>query len=364
MVCRGAMSDAGRMPEPAAGSASDGAVRPPVTRSAVLAPRQTLPPLDLARRPWPGREITAGGVTLHVRETPGAAGARAVYVHGLSGSATNWTDLAGLLAPRAHGVAVDLPGFGLSRPLEPRRWTPAANADALAAFLRGAGDGPVHLLGNSLGGAVALLLAARHPDLVRTLTLISPAVPDLRPDPRRMSDPRIVLALVPGLGRRARRALARVGPRERAEQVVALCFGDPSVAPEHRLVEATEEIVARGRLEWAGEAFTGATFGMIAGWFRPGAASLWSALRAVTAPTLVVWGDRDRLVAPRHAARTVRSLRDGRLLMLPGVGHVAQIEAPEAVACAVAGMWDAVEAGHRSRDGKMDAVTRVDNVES
>jgi pimeloyl-ACP methyl ester carboxylesterase len=57
-----------------------------------------------------------------------------------------------------------------------------------------------------------------------------------------------------------------------------------------------------------------------------------------------VWGDRDRLVAPRLAARTTRALR-GRLLMLPGVGHVAQMESPDVVARAVAGMWDAVAAG-------------------
>ena len=58
------------------------------------------------------------------------------------------------------------------------------------------------------------------------------------------------------------------------------------------------------------------------------------------APTLVVWGDRDRLVSPRLAARTAAAMPRARLLMLPGVGHVAQIEAPETVARAVAGMWD------------------------
>jgi pimeloyl-ACP methyl ester carboxylesterase len=49
----------------------------------------------------------------------------------------------------------------------------------------------VHLVGNSFGGAVALTVAARRPELVRTLTLVSPAMPDLRPDPRRVSDPRL-----------------------------------------------------------------------------------------------------------------------------------------------------------------------------
>ena len=132
-------------------------------------------------------------------------------------------------------------------------------------------------------------------------------------------------------------------PRERAEQVVRLCFGDPSLAPEHRLEEAAAEMVARGRQEWAGEALERTALAMLASWWR--GPSLWAVAARVPAPTLVVWGDRDRLVSPRLAARTAARLPSGRLLMLPGVGHIAQIEAPDPVARAVAGMWDAVEAG-------------------
>ncbi|MFC5995515.1 alpha/beta fold hydrolase [Pseudonocardia hispaniensis] len=310
-----------------------------------LADAASLGPFDPHQPPWPGREITSGEVTMHVRETPGAAGApAAVYVHGLAGSATNWTDLAGLLATRAAGLAVDLPGFGLSRPLTTGGYTPAAHTEALLGFLAGRGR-PVHLLGNSLGGAVALAVAARRPDLVRTLTLISPAMPDRRPDPRRMSDPWMALAMLPGVGRRARVRLAATSPRTRAEQVMRLCFGDPSLALEHRLEEAAAEMAARAQLEWASEAVTKASLGLFALWLRPGNGSLWSVARRVTVPTLVVWGDRDRLVAPRLADRTVRSLPRGRLLMLPGVGHTAQMECPERVAVAVAGMWDAVGCG-------------------
>ena len=71
----------------------------------------------------------------------------------------------------------------------------------------------MHLLGNSLGGAVALGVAARRPELVRTLTLVSPAMPDRRPDPRRMADVRLALALLPGrIGQRARAGLAAADP--------------------------------------------------------------------------------------------------------------------------------------------------------
>ena len=164
--------------------------------AAPLADPGTFPPLDPQRRPWPGREITSGGVTLHVRETPGPDGCRAVYVHGLGGSSLNWTDLAALLGTRAAGAAVDLPGFGRSCPPAGFDFSPVAHADALLCFLAGRNE-PVHLLGNSLGGAIAINVAARRPELVRTLTLVSPAMPDRRPDPRRMADVRLALAWCP-----------------------------------------------------------------------------------------------------------------------------------------------------------------------
>jgi pimeloyl-ACP methyl ester carboxylesterase len=306
--------------------------------TAALADPASFPALDRHRRPWPGREITSGGVTLHVRETPGPDGHRAVYVHGLGGSALNWTDLAALLGTRAAGAAVDLPGFGRSRPPAGFDFTPAAHADALLCFLAG-GNEPVHLLGNSLGGAIAINVAARRPELVRTLTLVSPAMPDRRPDPRRMADVRLALAVVPGpIGERARAGLAAVSPRVRAEQVVRVCFGDPTLVPEHRLVEAAEEIARRAELAWAQEAGERTARGMVASWWW--GASPWVAAARVQAPTLVVWGDRDRLISPRLAGRTAAAIPGARLLMLPGVGHVAQIEAAETVARAVAALWE------------------------
>jgi len=318
----------------------------PVAVSARLADPATLPLLDPDAHPWPGREITAGGVTLHVREAPGAD-VEAVYVHGLSGSGTNWTDLSGLLAPRATGLAVDLPGFGFTRPPAAPDYTPSGHADALLRWLAGRGR-PVHLLGNSLGGAIVLVVAARCPELVRSLTLVSPAMPDFRPDPRRVSDPRLLLSALPGpAGRRAREGLAAMTNRDRIDSVVRLCFGDPGLAPEHRLAEAAAELDARSHQPWAYEAFDRTAKAMLRSWWR--GESLWAVAARVKVPTLVVWGDRDRLVAPRLAARTTRAV-GGRLLMLPGVGHVSQIEAPEAVAAGVAGLWDEVASGKMAGD--------------
>jgi pimeloyl-ACP methyl ester carboxylesterase len=314
----------------------------PPPRPASLVRPEELPPLDRRQAPWPGREVTSGGVRLHVRETPGPEDAiAALYVHGLAGSATNWTDLAAQLSPHAPGMSVDLPGFGRSRPLSSNQYTPTALVDAVLCFLAGL-NRPVHLLGNSMGGAIAVSVAARRPELVRTLTLVSPAMPDRRPDPRRVADPRMVLAAVPGLGRRAARALAALTPRQRVEQMIQLCFADPESVSERRIAEAVEEMTERGHQAWATEALWQTTQGMIKGWFGP--PSLWTALAAVTAPTLVVWGEQDRLVSPKLAARAARTPARGRLLWLPDVGHVAQIERPVTVARAVLALWRAADA--------------------
>lgn len=310
-----------------------------------------LPPVDPDRPAWPGSEETIGGVRLHVRRTPfdgpsGDGAVPAVYVHGLGGSATNWTDLAAQLAGFAPGIALDLPGFGRSAPPDGYDYTLRAHVDTLIAVLRGLDAGPVHLLGNSMGGAICLLAAAKAPELVRTLTLVSPAVPDLRPAPSRLSDPRMVLALLPLVGERTRRSLAAMSARERTRRMLELCFADPGKVSEQRIRESEAEHAERVELAWAQPALMASTVDLIRSWLVVGPRSIWRAAPRVTAPTLVVWGAKDKLMSVRKAPRTARAIPDARLLVLPDVGHVAQMEKPATVARAVLGLWDAA-AGNR-----------------
>ena len=296
-----------------------------------------LPPVDPYLPPWPGETVRVGGADLFVRTTPGPDGGEpALYVHGLGGSSTNWTDLADLLRGRLTGEAVDLPGFGRSGPAPGQDYTLAGHARTVIAYLEHRGR-PVHLLGNSLGGAVTVLVAGRRPDLVRTLTLVSPAMPSLR---LRLSDPTLPLLLMPGFGGLVQRRLDALPPERRARAVLELCFADPSVVPENRFAEAVEEVVRRRGLTWATDAFTASLRGVARSWATPGAGSLWRQAALVRAPSLVVWGERDRVVPSALATRTAASLPDSRLLLLPDVGHVAQMEAPTTVARAVLALLD------------------------
>ncbi|MGW4500575.1 alpha/beta fold hydrolase [Micromonospora sp. NPDC004336] len=299
-----------------------------------LLPEHSVPP------PWPGREVRLDGTVTYVRDTPATApGAEpALYVHGLGGSSQNWTDLAGLLADRLDGQAIDLPGFGRSEP--GRRYTIPAFAERVVRWIEHSDRGPVHLFGNSLGGAVSVQVAALRPDLVRTLTLVSPALPFL--DFRRSLQGRMLpLLAIPRGERLAAWRLAQLAPEAMAQQMLEACIADLSRICEQRRQEALEEIRVRHEAEHYAAAYVRTFRGLVSSFLRsylPGSGSLWRLAGAVRAPTLVVGGRHDRLVDVRVAPQTARVIPDSRLLMLDGVGHVAQVEVPRLVARAVLGL--------------------------
>jgi pimeloyl-ACP methyl ester carboxylesterase len=314
-------------------------------KGAILAGDDVLPPDGAVPPPWPARRVMIDGTMLHVRDTPGTTpeAEPAVYVHGLGGSSQNWTDFAGLLADRFDGQAVDLPGFGYSDPS--RRYSIAAFADRLISYLEYADRGPVHLVGNSLGGSIAVRVAGLRPDLVRTLTLISPAMPFL--DPRRTAQgPVLPLLALPRAERLFAWGMARMTVEEMAEQVLAACFGDTSKVLPQRRAEAIEEIKLRYTVAHYPKAYLATLRGLVSSFVRaylPGMNSQWKIAARIQAPTLVIGGLSDKLVDPRVPAQVAKVIPDSRLLILPGVGHVAQMEVPRVVAQAVVGMLNEVK---------------------
>ena len=287
---------------------------------------------------WPGETVDVGGREVFVRRAANPDGEPAVYVHGLGGSSTNWTDLMALLSDRVDGHAPDLPGHGRSAPPRSGRYPLDLHAGVVADYIASLGQGPVHLLGNSLGGAVSVRVAAEHPELVRTLTLVSPAMPQYRL--RRRNDPRIALLLVPGLSGVVSRERKRSGAERIARDVLTLCTYDLSVIHEDRIAEAVAEVRRRHRLPWSAASLTGSLRGLVGAYFDPGPRNLWRQLGQIQAPTLVVWGDHDRLVPRNLGPLAVRRLRNGRLVTVPDAGHVAQMERPQVVAEAVRRLLD------------------------
>ncbi|HEX2904150.1 MAG TPA: alpha/beta hydrolase [Jatrophihabitans sp.] len=307
---------------------------------AELAPAEALGPVDTSREPWPGEEIAVGKARIFRRSTPSPNpdAEPALYVHGLGGASTNFTDLADLLSPYLAGEALDLPGFGRSGPSPERDYSILGHSRLVIRYLEQSGRGPVHLVGNSMGGAISIQVAATRPDLVRTLTLVSPAVPDVRP--RKRADLLLPLLLLPGVGQRAVARVEGFPPEQRARAVIELCFAHPEKVPPHRLAEAAEEIAYRRDLSWANEAFLRSFRGIARSYLTPGARSAWRVMRQIQARTLVVWGDRDQLVDVSNAPRVAASIPDARLLVLTDVGHTAQLEDPVSTARAMLKLLD------------------------
>jgi pimeloyl-ACP methyl ester carboxylesterase len=283
---------------------------------------------------WPGRMVTLpGGQQVWIAESgePGSDGREVVLcLHGMTGDATNWTDLMAELRPDFAAVAVDLPGSGFSPPPRTRRgYSITALARIVAELIEALGTGPVHLIGNSMGGAVALRTAARRPDLVRTLTLISAALPDRRPHRQTIHFPVIA---VPLLGDRLVRQFSRIPAENRIAGVIQACYCNPAAIHPARLAASVEELRRRDELGYDIAVVTGAARTLVAETLRPRAFSLWRDAERLTMPSLVLFGAQDRLVSPDLAARTAKTFPGARVAVLDQTGHLGQMEHPAVVA--------------------------------
>jgi pimeloyl-ACP methyl ester carboxylesterase len=317
-----------------------------------------VPAVIAAATPTPGavevaegehlRSVGLPGLTLSVRARPGAYEGLppALYVHGLGGSSQNWSALMPLLEDTVDGEAVDLPGFGDSPPPDDGDYSVTGHARAVIRYLDAQGRGPVHLFGNSLGGAVATRVAAARPDLVRTLTLVSPALPEIRV--QRTALPTGLLA-VPGVAPLFTRLTKEWTPEQRVRGVMALCYGDPNRVTPEGFRAAVEEMERRLQLPYFWDAMARSARGVVNAYTLGGQHGLWRQAERVLAPTQLIYGGRDLLVSYRMAARAARAFRDSRLLTLPDAGHVAMMEYPRTVATAFRELLADTEALNKRR---------------
>jgi pimeloyl-ACP methyl ester carboxylesterase len=286
--------------------------------------------------PWPRTDVVLADRTLSVRSAPctgpdPADAPNAVFIHGLGGSSLNWTDLMALLQPDVNGYAVDLGGFGQSPPPRDGDMSPAGHARGIARFIAEQQLAPVHLFGNSMGGAVALQLAAHRPDLVRSLTLISPALPSLKPT---KANAHLPVIAVPGVGERLIAKYGELDVAQRVQGTIDVCYADPARVPAQRLQEAVESATIHDAYPYAGEAFLATLRGLLKTYFDVGPNRPWKLAERVTAPTLVIYGRQDPLVDSRAAHRVTKHFPNAHVIVLPDSGHVPQMEHPEFVAAA------------------------------
>jgi pimeloyl-ACP methyl ester carboxylesterase len=267
-------------------------------------------------------EVEVGGLRIaYERE---GSGPPVALLNGFVGDGrSTWGEQIEALSGEFTAVAWDAPGSGRSS--EPPGWFRAADyADCLVAFLRALGIPRAHLVGLSFGGIVAFSVVERHPTVPRSLGLLGAYAGWLGSLPRHEVETRLARCL----------ELSELPAEQFAREMVPSMFSANVPASV-----ATEFAASVMRLSPAG-------FRTMAR--ASGEADLRHVLPGVSVPTLLVNGDQD-VRAPLYVAEGLRSaIPSARLVVLPGVGHVCSVEAPEAVNRELGGFLRSVEAGNGS----------------
>ncbi len=232
----------------------------------------------------------------------GGHGPALVFLHYWGGSARTWDRVIARLAPDRRCIALDQRGWGGSTARD-GRYDLGAMADDLSALVAARDVGPFVLVGHSMGGKVAQIAAGRGVPGLRALLLVAPAPPTPMP--------------VPASARDAMRA--SYGSREGVLQALDVLAGSP-------LPDALREQVVADTLAGHPEAKRA--------WPDAGMIEDVSAgLRQVAVPVEILVGDRDRIERPEALrASFAPVLPQARVTVLPGIGHLSPLEAPEAVA--------------------------------
>lgn len=258
--------------------------------------------------------VIADGTRIRLTESGSASAPPVLLVHGFGASAFQWRFLLPALAAAGyHALAPDLPGHGFSQlALADGEYTRPSYARRIWLLLDALGVSRAPIVGHSMGGAIAAEMTWQHPERVESLALLSPAGFGLVPSRA------TVLRYIPdGLAPHAR-PFASI-------QAARLILGDVYGPDGRWTVRDEEELLApydqpdifRALLRTVKE-FD----------FRLHPQAL---LEQLPTGTLVLFGTHDRVVRPVDVEARVRCMRDARLVMLPRIGHLPQVEAAEQV---------------------------------
>jgi pimeloyl-ACP methyl ester carboxylesterase len=258
-------------------------------------------------------------VELHATEV-GTTGERVVFLHGLFGQGRNFTQVAKALQPGLRSLLVDLPDHGRSG------WTEHVHyvgmADAVADHLRAtyAADGPVHVVGHSMGGKTAMVLALRHPDLVRRLVVV-----DISPvDSEGESEFGHLLDSLAALD------LTQVHRRDDADRLLTEPIGDPRVRG-FLLQNLRSDASAETGWRWqANLALLRHDLPTIASF--PDASDLGAPFDH---PVLWMAGERSPYIRPEHAEHMRRLFPRTTQVTIKGAGHWVHSEQPESFVSAL-----------------------------
>jgi 2-hydroxymuconate-semialdehyde hydrolase len=292
--------------------------------------------------PLPGTDVVLDGIRLHVVSHGGSAagvshgGSAAgdpadagrlplLLLHGLPTTSYLWRDVMRDLEHQLRCWAPDLAGLGRSERPARRCYDPISQSRLMLALLDRLGLDRVILVGHDLGGSVAVALAALAPERVAGLVLIgAPVHTEVWPVPA------VLPLLLPGMGRPYAGVLRRVPRLARAVLAGALGAGTPDSGLEAR--ELDYYLAPLLRADGARSLVQ-----LVRAVDMEPVEAAWRLLRAAPPPTLVLWGERDRVHAVSYGRRVAAELPGASWVPVADAGHLLPQERPERVAEELAG---------------------------
>ena len=261
--------------------------------------------------------VDVRGVRIRYHETGSPDAPPVLLLHGIGRSLEDWAPQHPLLAGEHRVISLDMPGFGLSQRM-PQCTTLGTLADGVWATLDALGETrPVHLMGNSLGGAVSMQMLVDEPGRVTTLALVNSAG----------FGKEVTFALrmlaIPGLGRPL---LGRIDPRV-ARRLERNLFADRVHVTAERVAMAVK--IAKQPDFAAVYLETARALGGFRGVAPRWRTELLARVARHPKPTLVVWGDRDLILPAAHLAAAELALPHAQSHLFTATGHMPQLERPE-----------------------------------
>src|SRR3954468_16585259 len=250
-----------------------------------------------------------------------------LLVYGLGANTVSWLPVGQALADRRNGpvLALDLAGFGYTRSVGTTA-TVQRNAALVIAALEAYGPGVV--VGNSMGGAIAVKVSAQRPDLVQRLILVNPALRPVFGSPQWRQAWLLSPMMFPRVGARVIGGRARqLGAEGMVDGTLQLVLSDPAMLERGIRDEFVTIATARGAYPEAARAYADAASSMFWYLVRNLDRDLANLLR--THPALIVFGDRDRLVHISSARALSARHPDLDVAIMEGIGHAPQLDAPQ-----------------------------------
>jgi pimeloyl-ACP methyl ester carboxylesterase len=261
-------------------------------------------------------------------ETPGAmisslisgqGGDHVICLHGLGSNKSSFFETIAALTPDHTVHAIDLPGFGSSSKPARAAYSAPYFARAVIGYMDAMGIERAHLVGNSMGGRIAIELALTEPDRADTLSLLAPVLAFRR---RRELVP-LVRLIRPELA-----AIPHPVWAARVRNQFWSLFARPERLDPAAADIAADEFCRTYRSRSARIAFFAAARNIYLD-APDGESGLWTRLTRLRTPALFIWGDRDRLVPAAFSRHVAAALPGARQVVLTECGHVPQVELPE-----------------------------------